>query len=274
MVRNSKVAIVILNYMNDSDTVECVDSTFALEGGPYDVIVVDNASPNGGYERLLEKYDGENHVTVLKTEKNLGFAKGNNLGIRCARKQKKADFVLVVNNDTVFTDPAYVRKMLAAYSQDVAILGSCIYLINGKQQGKYSACFAWEYCWKRCLNFCSEAQGGCFDFRLYKTSSTEILHGSVLLFTPAFFQKYKGFYTKTFLYHEEEILYLMCVRHGLRQKYVETTSIFHKEDQSSELSFGNDHQVKIKFYAQSYKWVLWWRLKVALLGKMPFDIKK
>ena len=44
MQKKAKVAIVVLNYLNDADTVECVQSIRELEGGPYDVVVVDNGS--------------------------------------------------------------------------------------------------------------------------------------------------------------------------------------------------------------------------------------
>lgn len=68
-------------------------------------------------------------------------------------------------------------------------------------------------------------------------------------------------------------MYLMCLRRGLRQKYLETTEIFHKEGHASEISFSDLSQARAKYYLQSYKWVLWWRLKVQLLGKMPCAIK-
>lgn len=274
MVRSPKVAIVVLNYLNDNDTVECVESTFSLEGGPYDVIVVDNASTNGAYDRLQKRFEKDSRVTLLRSSKNLGFARGNNLGIRYARRKKKADFVLAINNDTVFTDTAYITKMLEAYEPGVGVLGSQVVLNGGKIQDRYTSCLGLKYCWLREINLCSEVQGASFDFALPREKAIPMLHGAVLLFTSDFFRYYTGLYARTFLYKEEEILYLMCVCHDLRQKYVDTTRIYHKEDQSSELSFGNDHQVKLKFYAQSYKWVLWWRLKAALLGKMPFDINK
>ena len=51
MQKKAKVAIVVLNYLNDADTVECVQSIRELEGGPYDVVVVDNG-PSLPFRRL------------------------------------------------------------------------------------------------------------------------------------------------------------------------------------------------------------------------------
>lgn len=269
MVPNPKVAIVILNYLNDNDTVECVESAFTLEGGPYDIIVVDNASHNGAYERLQQRFGADARVTLLRTPRNLGFARGNNVGIRYARRYKKADFVLVVNNDTVFTNPAYISEMLDACEPSVGIAGSRICLPGEKIQKPYGTYFSWDDCWKKWINLCSETQGGCFDFRPARQQYHIMLHGSALLFTPAFFRRYRGFYPRTFLYHEEEILYLMCLCAGLQERYVDKAEIFHKEDQSSGQSFGNASEVKNKFLAQSYKWVVWWNIKAHLLKKLP-----
>lgn len=264
-----KVAIVILNYLNDADTVACVESAFRLEGGPYDIILVDNASANGAYERLQARFGADKRVTLLQAPKNLGFAKGNNLGIRCARRQKKADFVLVVNNDTLFTDPAYITKMLAGYAPGIGMMGSAIRQPNGKIQPRFFKYFAWKSCWYNYLNICSAAEGACFDFPLTQFEKTEILHGCALLFTPDFFRHYRGFYPRTFLYSEEGILYLMCLCRNLRQSYLPDVEIYHKEGGASEVSFSRSSVQTMKFTRQSYKYLLWWRLKAALLRKMP-----
>lgn len=96
------------------------------------------------------------------------------------------------------------------------------------------------------------------------TQRVEVLHGCALLFTPVFFNFYSGFYDKTFLYAEEQILYLMCKYAGITQEYVPTCKIYHKEDQSSEMSFGNDKHIDIKYNLKSYKWVVWWSFKCFL----------
>ena len=56
MQKKAKVAIVVLNYLNDADTVECVQSNRELEGGPYDVVVVDNGPPDDVYAALTAAF--------------------------------------------------------------------------------------------------------------------------------------------------------------------------------------------------------------------------
>lgn len=273
MQKKAKVAIVVLNYLNDADTVECVQSIRELEGGPYDVVVVDNGSPDDVYARLQQHFEAEPRITLLRSPKNVGFARGNNLGITYAKKTQKADFVLVVNNDTILTDPGYITKLLEAYEPGVGILGSKILLPGNKEQNRFGEYLDWKNCFVNFVNFRSRLDGACFDFELDKSKRIKMLNGCSLLFTPDFFRHYKGFFEKTFLYYEETILYLMCMRHGLRQKYLETTEIFHKESQASEISFSDLSRARAQYYAQSYKWVLWWRLKVQLLGKMHCEIE-
>ena len=77
-----------------------------------------------------------------------------------------------------------------------------------------------------------------------------MLNGLFIALYPIFSDIIKAFFEKTFLYYEETILYLMCMRHGLRQKYLETTEIFHKESQASEISFSDLSRARAQYYAQ------------------------
>ena len=60
----------------------------------------------------------------------------------------------------------------------------------------------------------------------------------------------------------------MCERYGLEQVKVEDTEIYHKEDQSSEKSFGNAKSVKVKYQLKSYKYVIWNWMKTRLVQKI------
>lgn len=262
-----KVAIVILNYLNYKDTIECVNSALQQTYKIEKIIIVDNGSDNCSMIRLKRHYKENAKVKVIALKNNVGFARGNNVGIDYARKKTKVDFVLVVNNDTKFIDNEYLDKLIKAYEPGVGIIGSQILLPSGYVQDRCSCMLNMRECMLDYLNKFSFQRGGSFDFQINSSDRVEVLHGCALLFTPAFFKYYRGFYPKTFLYHEEEILYLMCRCKSLRQKYVVTTTIFHKEDQSSKLSFSNDFIIKEKYQYQSYKYVLLWILKCRLLRK-------
>lgn len=100
----------------------------------------------------------------------------------------------------------------------------------------------------------------------------QILHGCCRLFTPLFFKYYDGFYPKTFLYAEEQVLYLMCKYVNIDQTYVPECEIYHKEDRSSEMSFHNDKRIDIKYNLQSYKYVIYWAIKNSFRKKKFVEV--
>lgn len=91
-------AFVILHYRAIDMTRTCVERIQALDG-ENDIVIVDNASPNGTGKLLAEEYAADSKVTVLLNPENAGFARGNNMGIRWAKEHLSADFVVALNND-------------------------------------------------------------------------------------------------------------------------------------------------------------------------------
>jgi GT2 family glycosyltransferase len=91
------VAIIVLNWNGKDDTAECLESLRKVTYPNFKVLLVDNASTDGSVE--LFKRDHPD-IELLVNEKNLGFAGGNNVGIRRALEEG-ADYLLLLNNDTV-----------------------------------------------------------------------------------------------------------------------------------------------------------------------------
>lgn len=269
----SNIAIVILNYLNYEDTVECVESILHMHYSICGIVVVDNGSPNRSYINLRERYKNNDAVTILRSNKNIGYAKGNNIGIEYARKQYKADFVLIANNDTVFIDEHYIDGLLNRYQKGIGVLGGKIILQDG-EQGPLICYGGIKAILFRFLNVISAQCGSCFDFVIDKSIPIKVLHGCSLMFTPDFFKRYNGFYPKTFLYNEEEIIYYMCKCKKLRQQYVSDVRIFHKEDRSSLMSFQNDEQVINKYDLQSVKYAIWWAFKYYIFQHMVRSIDR
>ena len=92
------ISFVILHYQAVDETISCIETIIEKVSGNKKVIVVDNGSPNGTGKLLQEKYKGFDCVCVVSTKKNLGFAKGNNIGFQEAKKDNP-DFIVVMNND-------------------------------------------------------------------------------------------------------------------------------------------------------------------------------
>jgi GT2 family glycosyltransferase len=107
-----KIAVVVLHYKNLSDTLECLDSLSLQDYPSYDVVLIDNNSGDAELEGALLKYS---NLFFLKSPTNLGFAGGNNLGIRLAL-EKGADAVLLLNNDTTIA-PNLLSAFVGAAAQ-------------------------------------------------------------------------------------------------------------------------------------------------------------
>ena len=102
-----KVYIVILNWNGWHDTIECVKSLRKLTYANYEIIIVDNDSTDESVEKLKAEFP---QIHLIQAGKNLGFAGGNNLGIEYALK-KQADYILLLNNDTVVCEDL-IEKLL------------------------------------------------------------------------------------------------------------------------------------------------------------------
>lgn len=257
----SKIAIVILNYLNYEDTIECVESILSMRYSICGVVIVDNGSDNNSYQILKARYNKKNRIKVISSGANLGYAKGNNIGIAYARKYLHADFVLVANNDTIFIDRFFIEGLLKEYQPGVGVLGGRILLKDNNEAVRGISYRGFKTSIPRYINRLSRQHGSSFDFPVAEGSPITTLHGCALLFTPDFFNKYRGFYKRTFLYNEEIILYYMCMGKNLRQVYVPDVCIFHKEDMSSLMSFQNDPSIHSKYSLQSEKYAIWWEVK-------------
>ena len=71
------------------------------------------------------------------------------------------------------------------------------------------------------------------------------LHGSFLVFSRIFFDRFDGFDDRTFLYQEENILYVHIINNGLKTLYYPGIAIFHKEDGSTKKSIGTGRKKAI-----------------------------
>ena len=90
-----KIFIILLNWNGKQDTLDCLQSLEQVET-EHQTIVVDNGSTDDSVSFIQNVYP---NITILETKDNLGYAEGNNVGIRYALG-KGADYIFVLNNDT------------------------------------------------------------------------------------------------------------------------------------------------------------------------------
>lgn len=109
------VAVVLLNWNGASDTLESLASLARLSRKGCLFIVVDNGSEDNSVA-TLKAQSIDLHVELIETGRNLGYAGGNNAGIRAAIDQG-AEFVLVLNNDTTVA-PDLIERLLDAADEN------------------------------------------------------------------------------------------------------------------------------------------------------------
>jgi hypothetical protein len=105
------VTAIVLNWCGEDVTRACLQSLLVADYPSLTILLVDNGSPDGSGERLHAAFPG---VAYLQTGANLGYTGGNNRGLRWAM-DGGADYVLVLNNDTV-VEPAAVTRLVKAAS--------------------------------------------------------------------------------------------------------------------------------------------------------------
>jgi GT2 family glycosyltransferase len=258
---DKKVVIVVLNYKNYSDTIECLKSLNDITYPKYDIVVVDNKSENNSLSyigKYLLKSDKEyvliedsdiggagiinERIILLQSSKNGGYAAGNNLGIRIGL-EKKADYILILNNDTV-VDSGFLAPLVkyADEHKDVGAIGPKVLDENGNIdhtcarrrmtlvdyifQHSIVARLLPENRWIKRHTYKGE-----YDFANPK--KVDVLSGSCILFKSDFICAEGLLDENTFLYLEEFIIHEKLKRAGYISVINPESLIVHKHGRST-----------------------------------------
>jgi len=104
------VSIISVNYNQAQVTCEMIASLQKVTYPAVEIIVVDNASPTDDPSVIKQKYP---YVNLIRSESNLGFAGGNNLGI----KEARGKYLLFLNNDTE-VEPEFIQSLVQLFEQN------------------------------------------------------------------------------------------------------------------------------------------------------------
>lgn len=217
-----EISIITVNYNGVDDTCELIDSIPFNDN--MEVIVVDNASTHDEASIIRQKYP---QVIVLRSEKNLGFAGGNNLGIKAA----KGKYLFLVNNDTTFKD-FNVNVLIARLESSPKIGMVCpkIRFAWGNNPIQFAG-----YTPLSPITIRNQAIGfGEKDKGQYDTPHlTPYAHGAAMMLKHEIIEKVGLIPEYYFLYYEEIDWSMMITRAGYEIWYEPTCTIYHKESQST-----------------------------------------
>ena len=189
-----------------------------------EVIVVDNASAKDEATAIENKY---NHVKVIRSKKNLGFAGGNNLGIQAAQ----GNYLFLVNNDTVFKQ-FNIQNLIDRLSSSPKIGMVCpkirfAWSDNPIQFAGYTPLSTISVR-NKAIGFGEEDQG-----QYNSPHPTPYAHGAAMMIRRDVIEKVGLMPECFFLYYEELDWSMMMTRAGYEIWYEPTCTIYHKESQTT-----------------------------------------
>lgn len=126
-LHHPKWAIILLQWNNGSETIECLESLKKITYPHFEIILVDNGSTDGSLEKVRNLYP---QLQFVSNSENLGFAEGNNRGISLA-KERGAEMILLLNNDTVVApDLLEVFSKASVDYPEAGVFGAKIYFYD------------------------------------------------------------------------------------------------------------------------------------------------
>ena len=219
------LSIITINYNGLADTCALIDS-IPLNDDSLEVIVIDNASKADEATTIQQSYP---QVRVIKSDKNLGFAGGNNLGIKAAHGK----YLFFLNNDT-FLRPqtSDFRHLISRLGADEKIGAVCPKIrfawgSNPIQFAGYTPLSPITMR-NRAIGF-GEEDNGQYD----KAHPTPYAHGAAMMVKREVIEKASLMPECYFLYYEELDWSMMIRRAGYEIWYEPTCTVYHKESQAT-----------------------------------------
>ena len=222
MHQECELSIITINYNGLKDTCALIESI------PFndktEVIVVDNASQKDEATEIEQKFP---FVTIIRSEKNLGYAGGNNLGIQAAHGK----YLFIINNDTVFKN-FNVKSLIERLesSPNIGIVCPKIRFAWGNNPIQYAGYTPLSEVTvrNRAIGFGEEDKG-----QYEVAHPTPYAHGAAMLIKREAIEKVGLMPECYFLYYEELDWSMMFTQAGYQIWYEPQSTIFHKESQAT-----------------------------------------
>jgi len=279
------VGIIILNYKNWKDTIDCLKSIFFVnKNNSFSIYIIDNASENSSLEKISdylfqnnishctinenEKAEREYRTVLIQANKNRGFAAGNNIGIKKALEANHP-YIFVLNNDTEIKENT-VDDLVGFLQSDTSsvLAGPLVKKPNGSfekgcarkrpkiisyffRKGIYSYLFPKN-------KFIRKHYYNLQEIEKNKVPvSVDIISGSAMMFKKEYFEVCGLMDERTFLYLEEFIIHENIRNNFFSSWIVPKSEIIHKGGQSTK-SIKNKSKINIelnslKIYLKYYR---------------------
>ncbi len=232
------ISVITINYDQRKVTLNLLKSLQNVTYKNIEIIVVDNASPNDNPDIIKEKYP---NIKLIKSEKNLGFAGGNNLGVRAANGK----YLLFINNDTE-VPPGFLEPLV-----DLMEKNPSIGMVSPKIK------FHWN---PELIQYAGYTKMNPYTIRnnsigyhqkdldsFNKLAETHAAHGAAMMIPRKVIEKVGLMPDVYFLYYEELDWAEMIKRAGYKIYYQPKSFILHKES----VSTGKDSPFKTYYLTRN-----------------------
>lgn len=266
-----KVYIILLNYNSWKDSIECIESLYKLEYSNFEIVLVDNASPNDSIEMIEEWAKGNYHLeidennplyefskatipkpmeytimeegefhrtidsklSIIKAKSNNGFSSGNNIGLNYALQSSDAGYFWILNNDTVVEKDS-LSNLLSTYKEkESQSLGILGAKVRYYHRPDTLQCAGGAY-YNKYLAYSKQIGNQEKDEGQYDNRKLipDLIIGACMFVNRSFIEKVGLLSEDYFLYYEEQDWAERAKRKGLHLAYEPSVVIYHKEGQS------------------------------------------
>ena len=226
-----KVSVIIVHYQVKDLLRNCILSIQKyFQGFDYEIIVVDNNSPNPEWKVLIDEFD---KVNFIELKENLGFSKANNIGVKSA----KSEYVYILNPDTEIEGNYFKEILDFADSQDkFGALGLRMHDANGNflPESKRSVpalVNSFEKLFTKLNNDSKTYYRN--DIAETDIAEVEVMTGANLLMKKSVYEEVGGFDERYFMYGEDIDLCFTILRNGYKNFYYGKYSILHYKGEST-----------------------------------------
>lgn len=282
-----RVYIIVLNYNSWKDSIECLESLFKLDYLNYQVLLIDNNSTDNSVQRLNEWSKGElvsdlctnnllanlsepaikkpikfytdfetdpgdkNSVFFINSSINLGYAGGNNLGIRHGLKRGDSDYFWILNNDTVVPEDC-LQELVKKFNQlrkkgfNPGILGSKLLFYDEPEMLQGVGANFNKFTSKISQIGTFERDKGQFDSN---NTKIDFVIGASIFVSREMVEKTGVMPEEYFLYNEEIDWCFQAKRKGFMVTYASQSVIYHKQGASTKNTVkGKKKNINAMFY--------------------------
>ncbi|MBB78565.1 MAG: hypothetical protein CL844_06140 [Crocinitomicaceae bacterium] len=235
MIKKNRITIILVNYNNTNDTIECVKSIQDSKDIelPF-IIIVDNCS---NIKIISDDFLFYPNLKIIYNKKNIGFGRANNVGIEWVKKNLDFEYLLLLNNDTII-EPETIKALTLPFSKDksIGITTSKTYYENNRNIIWYGGGeINYKRGWPKITDFNKSASKNGANTSRYVT----FISGCTMMFSRESIIKLRGFDNNFFMYCEDLELCIRAKKNNLNLYYEASSIVYHKVQNSIKDNLGS-----------------------------------